>query len=91
LRPGLVISSDAFNDTPHSFRIVVPITGVDRGLPNHLPIAPPEGGLTKPSVIMCEQLKSQSLLRFRRKRGDVSPVTLTAVRRLVHVFLDPET
>lgn len=90
LRPALVISNDAFNDIPHSLRIVAPITGFDRGLPNHVLIAPPEGGLTKPSAIMCEQVKSQSVLRFRRMRGVANPETVAAVRGLILVFLDPD-
>ena len=88
IRPALVISTDDFNDVPHSFLIVVPITGTDRGLSNHVRIAPPEGGLTKPSVIMCEQVKSQSVLRFRRKRGAASPEIVSQVQRLVGVFLN---
>lgn len=88
LRPALVVSSDEFNDVPHHLRIVAPITGTDRGLSNHIPIVPPEGGLSKPSVIMCEQVKSQSVLRFRRKRGNASPETLAAVRRRIALFFD---
>ena len=88
IRPALVVSIDGFNDIPHSFRIVAPITGTDRGLPNHLRIAPPEGGLTKPSVIMCEQVKSQSVLRFKRKRGEASPETVAQVQRLIGIFLN---
>jgi mRNA interferase MazF len=88
IRPALVVSVDGFNDIPHSFRIVAPITGTDRGLPNHLRIAPPEGGLTKPSVIMCEQVKSQSVLRFRRKRGDASLETVEQAQRLIGIFLN---
>ncbi len=87
IRPALVVSIDGFNDIPHSFRIVAPITGTDRGLPNHLRIDPPEGGLTKPSVIMCEQVKSQSVLRFKRKRGEASPEIVAQVQRLIGIFL----
>jgi len=88
IRPALVVSGDRFNRIPHSFRIVAPITGTDRDLPHQVKLEPPEGGLTKPSVIMCEQIKSQSLLRFRRKRGDASPETVEQVWGLVGIFLD---
>lgn len=87
IRPALVISSDQFNDVPHSFRIVVPITGTDRGIHQHVRVEVGEGGLTKPSVIMCEQVKSQSLLRFKRKRGTVSPEITEHVQHRVGIFI----
>lgn len=87
VRPALVISSDPFNDVPHQLRIVVPLTGTDRGVRSHIPVAPPEGGLTKPSVFMCEQVKSQSLERFRRRRGEIDPAKVARVTGLVARFL----
>lgn len=88
LRPALVISNERYNLIPHGLRIVVPITGRDRDLPLHVPVDPPEGGLTKLSVIMCEQVAAQSLLRFRKKRGEVSAGTLAAVRDIVAMFVE---
>jgi len=88
LRPGLILSNDVYNATPHELRIVVPITGTDRSVATHVPIEPPEGGLTKASVIMCEQVTAQSLLRFRRKRGDVGQETLARVQAMVEMFTD---
>jgi mRNA interferase MazF len=88
LRPGLILSNEGYNAIPHELRIVVPITGTDRGVATHLSIEPPEGGLTKASVIMCEQVAAQSLLRFRNKRGDVSQDTLAQVQAVVGMFID---
>jgi mRNA interferase MazF len=88
IRPALVISGNQFNDIPHSFRIVVPVTGTDRGLIHQVTIAPPEGGLTKPSIIMCEQAKSLSILRFKRRRGVVSREIVDQVQRLVGRFIE---
>lgn len=88
IRPALVVSGNDFNAIPHRLRIVIPITGTDKGLSNQVRIEAPEGGLTKPSVIMCEQVKSQSLVRFQRQRGTVTAETLERVQRLVGVFLD---
>lgn len=87
IRPALVISVPGFNAIPHRLRIVVPITRTDKGLSNQVRVDPPEGGLTRPSVLMCEQVKSQSLVRFRRKRGDAAPGTLETVQRLVGFFI----
>ncbi len=61
-RPALIVSDDALNAGPRGLVIVLPVTGTDRGLPTHIPVVPPEGGLTKPSVIMAEQLRAVSIL-----------------------------
>lgn len=87
IRPALVISVAEFNAIDHRLRIVVPITSTDKGLSNQIRIAPPEGGLTMSSVIMCEQAKSQSLVRFKRRRGEVGASTLETVQRLVGTFI----
>lgn len=83
VRPALVISSSWFNDTVNHLHIVCPITTTNRGLAYHLMVEPPEGGLTRPSLIMCDQEKSQSIERFLSRRGKVSEETLRAVQRMV--------
>ena len=88
IRPALVISNDAFNAIKNGLHIIVPLTRIDRDLPYHVRIEPPEGGLTSVSLIMCEQERSQSVDRFLRKQGTVSPETLQTVQRLVSEFID---
>lgn len=88
IRPAVVVSDQHYNQTPHQLCIVAPITGRQRGIASQLDISPPEGGLTKSSVIMCEQVRAVSLLRFRRKRGEVSQETLQQVQELVGIFID---
>ncbi len=88
LRPALVISNDEFNALRNDLHIVVPITGTDRGLPFHVRIDAPAAGLTKPSFIMCDQEKSQSIDRFVRRRGQVSSDVLRETRRIVGRFID---
>jgi mRNA interferase MazF len=88
IRPALVISTDQFNEVRNDLFIVAPITGTDRGLAYHVRIEPPEGGLIKPSVIMCEQEKSQSGQRFLRRRGRVSEETLRQVQLIVGTLID---
>lgn len=87
-RPGLVVSNDEFNKAQNGLHLVVPVTGIDRGVRIHLPIEPPEGGLSKPSVIMCDQVRSLSVLRFKRRRGVVSPALLKQVQELVGMVID---
>lgn len=88
LRPALVISNDEFNALRNDLYIVVPITGSDRGLPFHVRIAAATAGLTKPSFIMCDQEKSQSIDRFVRRRGHVPVDTLRQTQRVVGRFID---
>jgi len=87
-RPGLVLSNDAFNTTPHGLCLVAPFTGTGRGVPSHVPVPASEGGLTKPSVIMCEQMRSMSVLRFRRRRRTISPETPELAQATVGRFTD---
>lgn len=87
-RPGLVLSNDAFNETPHGLCLIAPLTGTYRDVPSHIPIRPPEGGVNKPLVILCEQVRSVSVLRLRRRRGTVAPQTLDLVQATVARFID---
>jgi len=88
VRPALVISHDRFNRLPNDLHIVVPITGTSRGLAYHVPVAAPEGGLSKDSQIMCEQEKSQSIDRFIDRRGVVREETLRQVQAIVAALID---
>lgn len=87
-RPALVISNDYYNRTPNGLIIVVPFTRTDRGIRFHIRVQPPEGGLTRPSVLMCDQVRAQSIERFMRLKGTVSSGTLQAVQRMVGSFID---
>lgn len=88
VRPALVISNDAFNVIRNDLHIIVPITRTDRGLPYHVRVEPPEGGLESVSMIMCEQERSQSIKRFLKRQGAVSTQTLWTVQRMVSEFID---
>lgn len=87
-RSGLVLSNDAFNETSHGLCLVAPLTGTYRGVPSQIPIAAPEGDVSKPSVILCERVRSVSVLRLRRRRGTVAPQTLDFVQATVARFID---
>lgn len=84
LRPALVISKDGFNAGESKLCIVAPITSRQRGWLTHVNVSPPEGGLARPSAVMCDQARSASRARFKQYLGTVSPETLSAVIRLHH-------
>ena len=88
VRPGLVISNDFFNRTPHTFCILVPLTRTDRGIPSHVPVRPPEGGLRDVSFVLCEQVKSLSVSRLHRRLGTVDQSTVERVQAMVGLFID---
>jgi mRNA interferase MazF len=52
------LSNDLFNRTSHTLCFLIPLTRTDRGIPAHLPIHPPEGGLRDTSFILCDLAKS---------------------------------
>ena len=81
------MSDNALNSGPRELVIVIPVTGTARGLPTHVPVRPPEGGLNKPSVIMTEQLRSVSKNRFGRRFGVVTPATMDQVDDIMRIVL----
>jgi mRNA interferase MazF len=86
-RPVLIVSANALNDSPRGLVVVIPITGTARGLPSHIPVTPPDGGLTKASVIMVEQVRSVSKDRLGRRYGVVTQVTMNQVNRILQIVL----
>ncbi len=86
-RPCLVVSDDTYNQGPADLVIVVPLTSNQRPIPVHVPVAPPEGGLTRPSKILCDQIRCIARARLRQRRGMVSPVTLQDVEDRLRALL----
>jgi mRNA interferase MazF len=87
-RPALVISADSMNRSPADLVIIAPITGTDRGIQAHVKVAVGEGGLSKPSVIMADQIRTISLRRISRRLGVVSPSTMGQVEDFLRLVLD---
>lgn len=79
VRPALIISVNDFNKTRAGLLIVVPITSTDRGIRTHVRIDPPEGGLSTPSFVMCERVRSISVERLVKRRGIASDTTMRQV------------
>ena len=87
-RPVLVVSSEMLNTSPSGLVMVVPLTHRDRGIPGHVGIAPPGGGVTHPLVALCDQVRTISTERLQRHRGTVQRGTLRGVRRALMILLD---
>ena len=78
-RPLLVVSADLFNASRAELVVVVPLTSVDKGIPWHVPIDAPEGGVRKRSYIKCEDIRSGALQRLIERWGEVTTETLMEV------------
>lgn len=87
-RPCLVVSVDLFNQGPAGLAVVLPITTREKGIPFHVEVIPPEGGLRERSFIKCEDIRSVSKERLSDRWGAVSTTTLAAVEDRTRILLD---
>jgi mRNA interferase MazF len=72
IRPGVIISNDFMNQGPSDLVFIIPLTSVSKGIASHIPIKPPEGGLTVLSFALCEQMRCISTQRLIKKLGTIS-------------------
>ena len=86
-RPAPVISVDQFNHGPAELVVVLPITSRYKGIPLHVGLTPPEGGVKQESYIKCEDVRSVSIERLARRLGRVSAATLMAVEDRLRVLM----
>lgn len=86
-RPILVISVDGFNHGAAELVVGIPITSRAKGIPLHVEIAPPEGGLTMTSYAKCEDVRSISVKRLVKKFGKVEAATIEKVEDRLRILL----
>lgn len=87
-RPVLVISADPLNDSPADLVIALPLTTTLRGIPFHVLVNPPEGGLKVPSAVLCEAIRSISKNRCLKRWGGISLQTLFQVEDRLRILLN---
>ncbi|WP_129626328.1 type II toxin-antitoxin system PemK/MazF family toxin [Candidatus Oscillochloris fontis] len=88
-RPVLIVSTDMFNHGPAGLIFVLPLTRTDRHIPAHIPIDPPEGGVSSRSLILCDGLRSISKDRLKGSAwGRVSLATMQRVDEILRILLD---
>jgi len=88
IRPGLVVSVDLFNHGPAGLVVLLPLMTQDKGIPFHLEVNPPEGGLSAKSFIKCEDIRSVAKERLSRQLGAVSSTTMVAVEDRMRILLE---
>ena len=86
-RPVLVVSENLFNQGPAGLVIVVPMTSTIRGVPSHVLVPPPEGGVKNPTAILCEAVRSVSAERLVVRWGAVEARTMTVVEDRLRILL----
>ena len=87
--PVLVISTNTFNHGPADLVLVLPLTNTDRRIPIHVPINPPEGGVSARSYILCDALRSIAKDYLGpRTLGSVSVATLRKVADNLRILME---
>ena len=86
-RPALIVSDDLFNQGPAGLVIVLPITSTVRGIPSHIEVVPPEGGLKVRSAVLCEGVRSISTDRLHSRWGQMSSRTMVAVENVLRFLM----
>jgi mRNA interferase MazF len=71
-RSALILSVDLFNEGPAELVVAIPMTRTERKVRWHVEVTPPEGGLAARSFIQCENVRSVSKRRLKRRRGRVA-------------------
>ena len=85
-RPAVIISNDVANQYG-PIVIVAAITGRVEPKFDEVLIKPPEGGLTKSSVIQPNQIRSIDKRRLVKKLGDLSRGTVQALNTALQITL----
>lgn len=84
---AVIISNDVANQYS-PIVIVAAITGRGESKFDEVLIKPPEGGLTKPSVIQSNQIRSIDKKRLVKKLGDISKETIGELDIALQITLE---
>lgn len=82
IRPVLIIQNDLGNRFSPTV-IVLPLTSSTNksSLRTHVPVRPPQGGLKRPSLVLCEQVRTLEKTRLKGRLGTLPRETLCLVDR----------
>lgn len=67
--------------------VVLPLTTIDKRVPLHVKVNPPEANLNKVSFIKCEDVRSISTVRLLQRLGTVNKSTLVAVEDKLRILM----
>lgn len=89
-RPAVIVSRNAINEHS-SVVIIVPVTGLENKsviYPSQFVLKGGEGGLTKDSVVLGEQVRAISKARLRRRLGNLSASRVHALNEALKIAFD---
>ena len=86
-RPWLVVSEDWYNAMPRGMVVVIPMTSRLRGIPLHVVVQPPEGGLVVASAVKIEDIRSVSVERFSTRYGRLSEHSMQEIAKRLRLLL----
>jgi mRNA interferase MazF len=86
-RPALVISENLFNQSYADLVMVIPITSQNKNIRSHVPVAQGEGGLTLESYAKCEDVRSISKQRLKKRLGKVSEQTVEQIEEKLRFLM----
>lgn len=91
-RPVVIVQNDRGNRCSPTV-IVLPLTSSAKkgGLPTHVRLPAGEGGLKRPSVILCEQVRTLEKTRLTRYMGRLDAKKLKEVEAALSVSLAMDT
>ena len=87
VRPAVVVSVDIFNRGPAELVVLLPMTTTARGIPLHVAVDPPEGGVRQRSFIKCEDIRSVAVERLVERWGTLAAGTMAAVEDRLRILL----
>jgi|SRR3989344_2124833 len=85
-RPALILSVNPFIRGPDLVG-GLPLTTRAKHICSHVAVPPPEGGLSEPSFIQCEDIRFVSRARLMERIGQVTPTTLRSAETIIRYLL----
>ncbi len=82
MRPVLIIQNDLGNRFSPTV-IILPLTSKVNKTPlrTHVPLLPPQGGIKRPSIILCEQVRTLEKSRLLGRLGALSREKMALVEK----------
>ena len=86
-RPVVLVSTDLFNHGPSGLVVIVPTTTRERGLPLHVEVIPPDGGMRRRSFVKVEDVRSIARDRLIERWGTLASSTLAVIEHRLRTLL----
>lgn len=81
-RPVVIVSNNHLNEFSDMV-IIMPVTAGQHQYYHDVPLYPPEGGTTKKSIIVTEQVRAIDQRRLGKQLGFVSEATMKAIEAAI--------